>query len=65
MNRPDDIVMIFGNPIKCTHPIDQAKLIKKKSEISSLLEEWLVEYLNDPERKYTVLIKKTNGEDKK
>jgi hypothetical protein len=61
MNKPGDIQMIFGNPAKCTHPIDQAKLIKKISETENL-EQWEVEYLNDPEHHYNALIKKTNGE---
>jgi len=61
-----DIVMVFGNPIACTHPIDQAKLIKKVSENGSKLEEWKVEYLNEPDKQYVALLKKTdNGKNEK
>ena len=57
MNKPGDIVMIFGNPAKLEHPVGQAKLIEKKSDSKSL-ENWIVEYLDDPEHTYTCLIKK-------
>ena len=63
MNKPGDIRMIFGNPAKLEHPIDQAKLIKKKRD-TPLLEEWSVEYLNEPEHTYNVLIRKDNGTNK-
>ena len=52
-----DIVMVFGNPFKCEHPIDQARLIEKLTE-STNLEQWRVEYLNDEGLFYNVLIKK-------
>lgn len=32
MNKPNDIVQTFGNPIKCVCPIGQAKLIEKLSD---------------------------------
>jgi len=63
MNRPNDIVMVFGNPAKLEHPIDQAKLIKCISDCVNL-EEWVVEYLNDEGQFYNVLIKKDDGENK-
>ena len=59
--KEGDICMIYGNPAKCTHPIDQARLIKKISETASL-EQWYVEYLNDPDKQYTALIKKEEGD---
>ena len=62
--KPNDIVMVFGNPIKCTHPIGQAKLIKKIEDHGNLLEGWKVEYLDDQGHFYNTLIKKTNGESK-
>ena len=57
MNKPNDIRMIFGSPVKCEHPIDQARLIEKISD-EGILEQWLIEYLNDSARKYPVLILK-------
>ena len=64
MNKPNDIVQTFGNPIKCVCPIGQAKLIEKLSDHTPLLENWKVEYLDTPDHFYTCLIKKTNGESK-
>jgi hypothetical protein len=64
MNKSDDIVMVFGNPVTCTHPVGQAKLIKKLRDHTGLLENWKVEYLDDEGLFYNVLIKKTNGESK-
>ena len=55
--KENDVVMIFGNPLKSMYPIDQAKLIEKVSELP-LFEEWWVEYLNEPDHKYVALIKK-------
>jgi len=63
MNKPDDIVMIFGSPIKLEHPIDQARLIKYIRDCGKL-EEWTVEYLNDESQFYNVLIKKDDGKNK-
>ena len=60
MRKPGDIIMIFGNPIKCTHPIDQARLVRKLTETNSL-EQWLVEYVNDEGQFYEALIKKEDG----
>jgi hypothetical protein len=63
--KPGDIVMVFGNPVKCTNPIDMARLVKFIGNHSSILEEWMVEYLDDEGHLYDALIKKTkNGEDK-
>lgn len=61
--KPGDVVMIFGSPVKRKNPIDQARLIEKKSEVGRL-EEWWVEYLNDPDKQYIALICKDDGEDK-
>jgi len=54
--KPGDIVMVFANPIKIEHPIDQAKLIERIWKFSSL-EYWKVEYLNDTGHYYKVLIR--------
>jgi hypothetical protein len=62
--KEGDIVMIFGNPAKCTHPIGQAKLIEKAGDINGRFEDWWVEYLDQPDHKYVALIRKTNGENK-
>ena len=59
--KPGDIVQTFGNPVKCEHPIGQAKLIKKLSDHNNLLENWQVEYLDNEGHFYNCLIKKTNG----
>jgi hypothetical protein len=56
--KKGDVVMIFGNPVKCLLPVGQAKLIKKISDHSNLLENWQVEYLDDEGHFYNVLIKK-------
>ena len=56
--KPNDIVMVFGDPIGCTHPIDQARLIKQVSDPTPKIEQWWVEYLNEPGRQYIALIKK-------
>jgi len=64
MNKPGDIRMIFGNPVKCEGPSGQCKLIKKVRNVAVKLEEWSVEYLDDEGRFYTALIKKnTDGTD--
>ena len=61
-NKPGDIKMIFGNPIKCEGPIDQGRLIKKIRNVAVKLEEWRIEYLNEEGQFYTALIKKnTDG----
>jgi len=57
--KPNDIVTIFGNPAKSTNPIDQARLIKKISDVGEF-ERWYIEYLNDEGHKYDALIKKQN-----
>jgi hypothetical protein len=56
--KPGDTVMIFGNPVKNEYPIGQAKLIEKASDIREVLEEWWVEYLDQPDHKYVALVKK-------
>jgi len=60
-HKPGDIVMTFGNPIKCTYPIGQAKLIKKIGDHQHMLENWSVEYLDDEGHFYNTLIRKNNG----
>lgn len=56
--KAGDIVMIFASPIKRENPIDQAKLIQKKQDLPNNLEEWWVEYLNDPDKQYIAVIQK-------
>jgi hypothetical protein len=56
--KEGDIIMIFGNPIKMEYPIGQAKLIEKVSDINEKIEDWWVEYLDQPDHKYIALIKK-------
>jgi hypothetical protein len=61
--KTGDIVMIFGNPVKFENPIGQTKLIQRATEVRSL-EEWWVEYLDDPGKQYIALIKKiSDGKD--
>jgi len=64
MNKPEDIVMVFGNPITSEHPIGLAKLIKKIADHSLHLENWQVSYLDDENLTYNVLIKKNDGKNK-
>jgi hypothetical protein len=58
-NKPGSIQTIFGNPVKLTNPIDQAKLIRKISD-TEYLEQWEIEYLNEPGHLYIALIRKDN-----
>ena len=60
--KPGDIVMIFGNPVKCEIPVGQAKLIKKLCEHNATLESWEVEYLDNIGYTYDALIKNTDHE---
>ena len=60
--KEDDIVMIFGEPIKLTHPIGQARLLQKISE-NEVLEYWKIQYLNDENNTYFQSIRK-NGKNK-
>jgi len=62
MNKIGDIRMVYGNPAKLEHPIDQARLIKHMNDCVKL-EEWMVEYLNEEGQFYNVLIRKDNGEE--
>ena len=61
MNKENDIVTVFGNPAKSEYPIDQARLIKKISDMGAF-ERWWVEYTNDEGHKYDALIRKQNAE---
>ena len=67
MNKIGDFRTIYGNPIKCINPIDQAKLVRKISD-TQFLEQWEVEYTNELGRLYVALVKKddetTKVEDK-
>lgn len=58
MRKAGDIETIFGNPIKCEYPIGQAKLIEEATDVQDKLEEWWVEYLDQPDHQYVALIKK-------
>lgn len=58
MNKPNDIVMIFTDPVNLRLPEGQAVLIEKKREFTSA-EIWLVNFLDDSnDTNYTRLIKK-------
>jgi len=59
MNKPGDFVIVYDNPITSKDPIDRARLIEKISD-QGMLEYWLVEYTNDLNRKYPVLIRKSD-----
>ena len=58
--KKDDIMMIFGQPLKLTHPRGQAKLVEKISE-TGILEHWYVEFLNDEGHTYPQFIRKPDG----
>lgn len=59
MNRQaGNIETIFGNPFKCEHPIGQAKLVTKENDVTDKLEQWWVEYLDNPGHQYIALLKK-------
>jgi nuclear transport factor 2 (NTF2) superfamily protein len=62
MWKKNDIVTIFGNPVKLEYPIGQARLVKKLSDCdeSTIAEQWEVEYLDDEGHTYPALIKKEN-----
>lgn len=66
MRKPGDIEMVFGDPIKCTKPIGQAKLIEKTSNVGDKVEEWWVSYPNDhdPDKQYLALLKKEDEKNK-
>ncbi len=55
--KPGDIIQAFGNPIKLEYPLGQVRLLKKISD-HGILEEWQVEYLDQEETVYNILIKK-------
>jgi hypothetical protein len=55
MNK-DDVVMIYGNPIKKESPIGEAKLISKLSVRSKKLEYWQVAFVNDENVTFNVFI---------
>jgi hypothetical protein len=55
--KKGDIVMIFGNPLKCEFPIDQARLIELITD-GNELQKWKVEFLNDEGHFYNRFIKK-------
>lgn len=62
-HKAGDIINIFGNPIKLTSPIGQARLVSKISE-HECLEHWNVEFLNDEGHTYPQFIRKDNGKRK-
>jgi hypothetical protein len=48
--KPGDIVMVFGNPVKLTNPIGQARLVKKLPNNATnpiIIEHWQIEFLDD------------------
>ena len=52
----NSIVMIFANPIKCTYPIDQARLVRRIFKFTSM-EYWEFEYLNEEGKLYKAFIR--------
>lgn len=64
-NKPGDVVMIYGSPVKKEWPIGEAKLLSKMSPRSDTLEYWQVEFVNDPGHAYNQFIPAENGTDKK
>ena len=60
--KAGDKVLVFGNPIKSTAPVGEAKLIKQTGNETISLEEWYIEFTNEPGQTRKALIKKNNGE---
>jgi hypothetical protein len=58
MNNSGDIIFYYGNPKNPNGKGEQARLIKKIRNQGNF-EEWQVEFLDQPEYFYNVLIKKT------
>jgi len=54
--KPNDIVMIYTSPVKCEQPEGQAKLIMLIDTFNNL-EDWEVEFLDQPNQIYQRLIK--------
>jgi hypothetical protein len=59
--KEGSVVMIFANPVKTEHPIDQARLIKPIYKFTSM-EYWMIEYTNDLDHFYKAWVK--NGKNK-
>ena len=63
--KTGDKVQIYGQPMKKELPIGEAKLIEKIGETDKL-EEWLIEYTDQPKQKHIQFIKKeSNGENQR
>ena len=63
--RPGDIVMVFGNPIKLTNPLGQARLVKKLPDNATnnpiIIEHWEIEFLDDEGHTYNQFIRNADG----
>jgi len=55
--KPNDIVMIYTDPMKCKQPEGQAKLKRLIASYTNA-ETWIVEFIDGPGMLYTRLIKK-------
>ena len=53
--KPNDIVMIFADPINKNIPVGQAKLIELLEGYRDM-ELWKVEYLDQPDHEYNIFI---------
>ena len=59
--KTGDIVFFYPNPVTCEGKGEQCRLVKKIANHSKLLEEWTVEFINQPERFYNVLLRKNEN----
>jgi len=65
--KPGDIVMVFGNPVKLTNPIGQARLVKKLPNNATnpiIIEHWQIEFLDDEGHTYNQFIRNSDGKTK-
>ena len=63
MNK-DDIVTIYGNPVKSTYKIGDAKLIHKICDVSDNFEQCQVSYITEPNIIRAALINKFSNDKK-
>ena len=56
--KPNDIIMIFTDPLECKLEEGQAFLIEKLPEVCGDPELWDVQFLDCPDKIYQRLIKK-------
>jgi len=56
--KPGDIIFYYGNPNNSNEKGEQARLVEKLKDHGKF-EEWTVEFIDQPDHYYNVLIKKT------